>query len=65
MVAGHEGREHPGGVTIGPRVRVAAKLGTSSPISPGGSCPSGCANGPTGSDQGDLVLHQWSFAKDT
>jgi CRP/FNR family transcriptional regulator, cyclic AMP receptor protein len=30
--------------------------GTSSSISLGASCPSDCANGPTGSDQWDLVL---------
>src|SRR5215208_1189899 len=35
---------------------IAATPGTSSSISPGASCPSACANGPTGSDQWDLVL---------
>ena len=30
----------------------------SSSISPGGSCPSGCANRPTGSDQWDSVNEQ-------
>jgi transposase len=35
---------------------IAAKLGTSSPISPGGSCLSGCDSGPIGSDQRELVL---------
>jgi hypothetical protein len=30
--------------------------GTSSSTSLGASCPSDCANGPTGSDQWDLVL---------
>ena len=34
---------------------IAAMLGTSSSISPGRSGPSDCANGPTGSDQWDLV----------
>ena len=34
---------------------TAAKRGTSSPISPGSSCPSDCATGLTGSDQRDLV----------
>jgi DDE superfamily endonuclease len=34
---------------------IAAKLGTSSPISPGGSCPSDCDGGRMGSDQGELV----------
>jgi hypothetical protein len=37
-------------------VAIAAMLGTSSPISPGGSCPSGCAIGLMGSDHWDLVL---------
>jgi hypothetical protein len=32
------------------------RLGTSSSISPGASCPSDCANGRTGSDQWELVL---------
>jgi hypothetical protein len=31
--------------------------GTSSSTSLGASCPSDCANGPTGSDQWDLVLY--------
>ena len=35
---------------------IAVRLGTSSSISPGASCPSDCANGPTGSDQWDSVL---------
>src|ERR1035441_10605633 len=35
---------------------IAAKHGTSSSINHGASCPSDCANGRTGSDQGDLVL---------
>jgi hypothetical protein len=34
---------------------TAAKHGTSSSINHGGSCPSDCANGRTGSDQWDLV----------
>jgi len=34
---------------------IVARPGTSSSISPGASCPSDCANGPTGSDQWDLV----------
>ena len=33
---------------------TAAKRGTSSPISPGSSCPSDCATGRIGSDQWDL-----------
>src|SRR5215203_4891179 len=37
---------------------IAATPGTSSSISPGASCPSACATGPTGSDQWDLVLDQ-------
>src|SRR3954462_8898288 len=36
---------------------TAATRGTSSPIGPGSSCPSDCATGLTGSNQGDLVLH--------
>src|SRR3954469_1763301 len=36
---------------------TAAKRGTSSPISPGSSCPSACATGLTGSDHRDLVLY--------
>src|ERR1019366_9066655 len=35
---------------------TAARLGTSSSINPGASCPSDCANGNTGSNQWDLVL---------
>src|ERR1019366_1076011 len=35
---------------------TAARHGTSSSTSPGGSCPSDCANGRTGFDQRDLVL---------
>ena len=35
---------------------IAATLGTSWSISPGASCPLDCANGRTGSDQGELVL---------
>ena len=35
---------------------TAARHGTSSSINPGGSCPSDCAIGRTGSDQWDLVL---------
>src|SRR3974390_2760435 len=35
---------------------TAARLGTSSSTNHGASCPSDCANGPTGSDQWDLVL---------
>src|SRR3974390_1667023 len=35
---------------------TAARLGTSSSTNQGASCPSDCANGPTGSDQWDLVL---------
>src|SRR3954470_14222413 len=35
---------------------TAARRGTSSPISPGSSCPSACATGLTGSDHRDLVL---------
>ena len=35
---------------------TAARHGTSSSINPGGSCPSDCANGRTGSDQWDSVL---------
>src|SRR5205814_5235251 len=35
---------------------IAVRHGTSSSISLGASCPSDCANGPTGSDQWDLVL---------
>src|SRR5262249_27219468 len=35
---------------------IVARHGTSSSISLGASCPSDCANGPTGSDQWDLVL---------
>ena len=35
---------------------TAAKPGTSSPTSPGSSCPSDCATGRMGSDQWDLVL---------
>jgi hypothetical protein len=38
------------------RPRRAAKPGTSSPISPGGSCPSDCDRGPMASDRGELVL---------
>src|SRR3954462_12575921 len=38
---------------------TAAKRGTSSPISPGSSCPSTCATGLTGSDHRDLVLVEW------
>src|SRR5262245_4609847 len=34
---------------------IAATLGTSWSISPGASCPLDCANGRTGSDQGELV----------
>src|SRR3974390_227613 len=37
---------------------TAARLGTSSSTNHGASCPSDCANGPTGSDQWDLVLVQ-------
>jgi hypothetical protein len=37
-------------------VDPAARRGTSSSTSPGGSCPSDCAIGRTGSDQWDLVL---------
>jgi hypothetical protein len=33
-----------------------ARLGTSSSINPGASCPSECATGPTGPNQGVLVL---------
>src|SRR5262249_3957664 len=36
---------------------IVVRHGTSSSISLGASCPSDCANGPTGSDQWDLVLH--------
>jgi len=39
---------------------TAARLGTSSSTNHGASCPSDCANGPTGSDQWDLVLHDTS-----
>src|SRR5271166_1540180 len=35
---------------------TAARLGTSSSINPGGSCPSECATGPTGPNQRVLVL---------
>src|SRR5262249_49463258 len=35
---------------------IVVRHGTSSSISLGASCPSDCANGPTGSDQWDLVL---------
>src|SRR5262249_51782630 len=35
---------------------IAARLGTSSSISLGASCPSDCANGRTSSDQWDSVL---------
>src|SRR6185437_5582616 len=35
---------------------IAVRLGTSSSISPGASCPSDCANGRTGSNHWDLVL---------
>src|SRR3954470_17360862 len=37
---------------------TAAKRGTSSPISPGSSCPSTCATGLTGSDHRDLVVRR-------
>jgi hypothetical protein len=40
----------------GEALERAARLGTSSSINPGASCPSDCANGPTGSDQWELVL---------
>src|SRR5262249_52987147 len=36
---------------------IVVRHGTSSSISLGASCPSDCANGPTGSDQWDLVEH--------
>src|SRR6201990_3511957 len=36
---------------------IVVRHGTSSSTSLGASCPSDCANGPTGSDQWDLVLH--------
>src|ERR1700704_2355465 len=36
-------------------VDIAVRLGTSSSISPGASCPSDCANGRTGSNHWDLV----------
>src|SRR5262249_38699825 len=36
-------------------VTIVVRHGTSSSISLGASCPSDCANGPTGSDQWDLV----------
>src|SRR5262249_4380011 len=35
---------------------IVVRHGTSSSTSLGASCPSDCANGPTGSDQWDLVL---------
>src|SRR5262249_9369865 len=35
---------------------IVVRHGTSSSISLGASCPTDCANGPTGSDQWDLVL---------
>src|SRR5262249_51766638 len=35
---------------------IVVRHGTSSSISLGASCPSDCANGPTGSDQWDLVF---------
>src|SRR5262249_54450853 len=35
---------------------IVVRHGTSSSISLGASCPSDCANGPTGSDQWDFVL---------
>ncbi len=35
--------------------RIVVRHGTSSSTSLGASCPSDCANGPTGSDQWDLV----------
>src|SRR5262249_20949774 len=35
---------------------IVVRHGTSSSISLGASCPSDCANGPTGSDQWDLVM---------
>src|SRR5262249_34096542 len=44
---------------------IVVRHGTSSSISLGASCPSDCANGPTGSDQWDLVLQrgcQFCFA---
>jgi hypothetical protein len=41
---------------------TAARLGTSSSINPGASCPSDCANGPTGSDQWELVLDVQLYA---
>src|ERR1019366_9929994 len=36
---------------------TAVTPGTNLPTSHGGSCPLDCANGPTSSDQRDLVLH--------
>src|SRR5262249_14597883 len=42
---------------------IVVRHGTSSSISLGASCPSDCANGPTGSDQWDLVIsHPQKFA---
>src|SRR5262249_809744 len=37
---------------------IVVRHGTSSSTSLGASCPSDCANGPTGSDQWDLVLEK-------
>src|SRR5437660_12826536 len=39
-------------------VDLVVRHGTSSSTKLGASCPSDCANGPTGSDQWDLVLYQ-------
>src|SRR5260221_4031295 len=38
---------------------IVVRHGTSSSTSLGASCPSDCANGPTGSDQWDLVLQDF------
>src|SRR5262249_20894703 len=44
---------------------IVVRHGTSSSISLGASCPSDCANGPTGSDQWDLVLRRPSDNRDS
>src|SRR5258708_3488509 len=41
---------------------IVVRHGTSSSTSLGASCPSDCANGPTGSNQWDLVLHSMKCA---
>src|SRR5262249_495675 len=42
---------------------IVVRHGTSSSISLGASCPSDCANGPTGSDQWDLVLAKYELRR--